>query len=191
MDYLFRLYACVVGAVLLGLLCSYEVLTHGLGFDVMRIGPWQSAPKSGTLDVEPYTKAMIARSGQIPLGITEGVSFTASRDSEGRALDGHCSYRLAGSEPMARAWTLTILHRNGLPIEGDGFYSLTSPDIVRLQAGQIEVRLATSARPMNWLTLPTEGSFLIMLRLYDTAVSLSSGALRIADLPRIEKEACL
>jgi hypothetical protein len=165
------------------------MLTRSLGFDLLHVGPWLSAPKSGTLDAEPYTKAMIARSGQIPLGIAEGVSFIATRDQQGHAFSSQCVYRLTDPEPSARVWTITLLRRDGLPLEGD-HHALTSQELVRDDKGHFVISLSRTIRPLNWLALPPQGSFLIMLRLYDSAVSLSSSALKASDLPQIITQAC-
>jgi hypothetical protein len=184
------LFALCLGSMCLGLGITYLALTRGQGFDVLHIGPWVSAPKSGTLDIEPYTKAMMARSGQIPLGIAEGMSFTASRDSQGRPLNASCVYHISGAEPSARVWTVTLLGRDGQALGNSDHHSLTSQDLVRMSPSSFDITLASYARPLNWLALPKGGSFLIMLRLYDSSLSLSSGALRASDLPRIERESC-
>jgi hypothetical protein len=189
---IFLLFGFVVIAVLIGLLTTFIMLTQNTGFDVIQIGPWIASPMSGTIDADPYTKAAMARSGQIPLGIAEGMSFIAKTDSAGHALNAACSYYLREPEPPARVWTLTLLDKNGMPFQSaDDHSSFTSQDIVRSSDGRFVINMARSARPSNWMQLPPNGRFILMLRLYDSSVSLSSGSLHASDMPRVELEKCL
>ena len=44
-------------------------------------GPWQANPFAGAPDADPYSKARLARIGNLTLGIGEGILFTADRDA--------------------------------------------------------------------------------------------------------------
>ena len=43
--------------------------------------------QGGPLDADPYTRAALERSGEIPLALGEGLQLDARVDSAGRALD--------------------------------------------------------------------------------------------------------
>ena len=70
------LFALAVAA-LVGLGTTWLALTRGTAFGSVAIGAWSSWPKSGTRDVDPYSRAAIARSGELPVGSGDGVAFLA------------------------------------------------------------------------------------------------------------------
>ena len=106
------LFALAVAAVV-GLGATYLALTRGAAFGALSIGTWTAWPKTGTADVEPYARATIARTGQLPIALGDGVSFTAQADDNGKLLDGRCDVSIAGITPAARFWTLTLYNTEG------------------------------------------------------------------------------
>ena len=101
------LFALAVAAVV-GLGATYLALTRGAAFGALSIGSWTAWPKTGTVDADPYARATIARTGQLPIALGDGVSFTAQADDNGKLLDGRCDVVLSGVTPAARFWTLTL-----------------------------------------------------------------------------------
>ena len=81
--------------------------------DAITLGPWQAWPNAGTEDVDPYSRARLARTGEIPLGSGEGLTLLAQTDDAGRALTARCDYRIVGQTPPARLWTLTLENAQG------------------------------------------------------------------------------
>jgi hypothetical protein len=55
----------------------------GLVFGAVKAGPWSGWPKTGTREADPYARALFARNGETPLGVTEGLGFIARSDSDG------------------------------------------------------------------------------------------------------------
>ena len=53
-----------------------------------RSGAWTAWPHAGSPDADPYSIAMLARTGEVPLGAGEGIAFTAEIDSDGAPLSG-------------------------------------------------------------------------------------------------------
>jgi hypothetical protein len=176
----------------LGLWSASLALHDQAGFGRVDIGPWSTSPHIGSFDVDPYARAAIARRGELPLGVGEGVAFTAHRDSDGRPLNGRCDYRVSGLAPIARAFTLTVhTPEGGLFIDRTTRHGMTSGEIVREQDSRFTIFIARQARAGNWLPLATSDAFLLALRLYDTAASSISRALDPAQLPRIERVRCV
>ncbi|MCX7314722.1 MAG: DUF1214 domain-containing protein [Hyphomicrobiales bacterium] len=179
------LFALAVAA-LVGLGTTWLALTRGTAFGSVAIGAWTAFPKSGTRDVDPYTRAAIARSGELPVGSGDGVAFVARADDAGRALDGRCDVRISGTTPQARFWTLTLYDPHGRlignAIDRQGF---TSQEIVRTADGNFEVIVAPRARSGNWL--PTNGAdtYMLVLRLYDSPVGVATRAAREAPMPSV------
>ncbi len=69
---------------------TWLVLTRGTAFGAIPIGAWVAWPKSGTRDIDPYTRATFARTGELPVGSGDGVAFFARTDDNGRQLGGRC-----------------------------------------------------------------------------------------------------
>ncbi len=184
------LFAFLVAAVV-GLGATYLALTRGAAFGPLTIGSWTAWPKTGTADADPYAQASIARSGRLPTALGDGVSFTASSDDKGRSLDGRCDVVLAGVTPAARFWTVTLYNRDGeLVANSINRFGFTSQEIVRRADGSFEILVTPRASPGNWL--PTGGveRYVLWLRLYDTAVGVSTKAGREVPMPSVTVRNC-
>ncbi len=184
------LFALAVAAIV-GLGMTYFALTHGAAFSGLSIGSWTALPKTGTLDADPYARATFARSGQLPIALGDGVSFTAHTDDSGKPLDGRCDVELSGITPAARFWTLTLYNPDGeLVANTVSRYGFTSQEIVRHADGSFDIAVAPRANAGNWL--PTGGveRYALVLRLYDTAVGVSTKASREVPMPAISTRSC-
>ncbi|MGI6245478.1 MAG: DUF1214 domain-containing protein [Pseudochelatococcus sp.] len=160
-------------------------------FGAVRAGPWAAWPDIGSPVIDPYARAIVARTGALPLGAGEGLELHAVHDSEGRPLDGACVYAVRGAVPSARAWTLTVYDAaGGLPPNETGRNGFTSFELLRDADGMAEIVLSRGVRPGNWLMLPpTEGVHLV-LRLYGAPLAAVSGVVEAAALPAIDRLAC-
>ena len=184
------LFAFAVAAVI-GLGATYFALTRGAAFGALTIGSWTARPKTGTADADPYARATIARTGQLPVALGDGVSFTAQTDDSGKLLDGRCDVVLSGVTPAARFWTLTLYNaEGGLVANSVERFGFSSQEIVRHADGSFEIVVAPRANPGNWL--PTGGieRYALVLRFYDTAVGVSTKAGRELPMPAIISRSC-
>ncbi|MCW5690650.1 MAG: DUF1214 domain-containing protein [Pseudolabrys sp.] len=184
------LFALLIAAAV-GLGLTYFALTRGAAFGALTIGSWTAWPKTGTADADPYARATIARTGQLPVALGDGVSFTAQTDDDGKPLDGRCNVVLFGVTPAARFWTLTLYNRDGgLVANSVERFGFTSQEIVRRADGSFEISVSPRAHAGNWL--PTAGveRYTLMLRLYDTAVGVATKAGREVPMPSIETRSC-
>jgi len=184
------LFSFAVAAVF-GLGLTQYALTRGTAFGAITIGAWTAWPKTGTSDIDPYARAAIARSGELPIGSGDGVAFFASTDDAGRPLDGRCAVTLSGTTPAARFWTVTLYDLDGrlVPNAADR-YGFTSQEIARRADGSFDIVLAPRARPGNWL--PTGGidRYVVVLRLYDTPVGVATRTAKDAPMPALTAGAC-
>ena len=178
-------------AAIVGLGSTWLALSRGTAFGAIQIGTWTAWPKTGTRDIDPYARAAIARSGELPVGSGDGVAFYARADDNGRALDGRCDVVIGGTTPQARFWTLTLYDPQGRlvgnSIDRQGF---TSQEIVRHADGSFDIVVAPRARAGNWL--PTNGvdSYVLVLRLYDTPVGVATRAAREVPMPAVTVRSC-
>ena len=170
----------------IGLGSTWYALTQNISFGALELGAWKGYPRNGTVSIDPYARAVIARNGELPVGSGDGVTFTAAADDDGRPLDGRCDVVVRGTTPPARYFTLTLYTPSGQLVANSldrrGF---TSQELVRDSAGDFEIAVSPRARPGNWL--PTGGidSYILMLRFYDTSLGIATRAGREAPMPAI------
>jgi len=184
------LLAFVVAAVI-GLGATWLALNEGIAYGGVTVGAWTAWPKNGTPGIDPYSRAIVARSGELPVGSGDGVTFYARGDDNGRPLDGRCDVMLTGSTPPARFWTLTLYDLDGKLVANSVHrFGFTSQEVVRGTDGVFEITIGPRARPGNWL--PTGGveRYVLALRLYDTPVGLATRAGRDVPMPSISVRGC-
>ena len=178
-------------AALVGLGATYLTLSQGSAFGAVSIGAWTAWPRTGTAGIDPYARAMIARSGELPVGVGDGIAFYASADDRRRPLDGRCDATLSGITPTARFWTLTLYDQEGkLVANSVNRHGFTSQEIIRNNDGTFTIGIGPRARYGNWL--PTGGveNYTLVLRLYDTPVGVATRAGREAPMPAIVARSC-
>jgi hypothetical protein len=175
----------------IGLGSTYMTATRGTDLGTLKIGAWTARPKIGTAEVDPYSRATIARSGELPVGTGDGIAFSATADDKKKPLDGRCDVVVSGVTPPARFWTLTLFDQKGhLVANSLQRYGFTSQEIIRGSDGTFEIRIASRSRAGNWL--PTGGieRYALMLRLYDTPVGVATRSQREAPMPAIVTLGC-
>ena len=175
----------------IGLGATWMTSTRGTSIGSIRIGAWAAQPKTGTADIDPYSRASVARSGELPIGTGDGIAFFARTDDKGRTLDGRCDVVVSGTTPPARFWTLTLYDTQGQLVANSlQRYGFTSQEILRSSDGNFEVRIASRARAGNWL--PTGGldKYVLVMRLYDTPVGVATRGQRDAPMPSIATTGC-
>jgi hypothetical protein len=178
-------------AAVVGVGTTWMTATKGTDLGTLTIGAWIARPKTGTADIDPYSRATIVRNGELPIGTGDGVAFTATTDDGRKPLDGRCDVVVSGVTPAARFWTLTLYDGKGhLVANALQRYGFTSQEIVRGADGAFEIRIASRSRAGNWL--PTGGleRYVLMLRLYDTPVGVATRTQRDAPMPAIATVGC-
>ncbi|RIK87171.1 MAG: DUF1214 domain-containing protein [Hyphomicrobiales bacterium] len=166
-------------------------LDRDFGFGTVTIGNWTAFPDHGTPAADPYSRARFSREADLALGRAEGLVFTARRDSDGRPLLLECRYRIHGSLPPARFWTLYARdadHRV-ITVEGGRAPALHSLALLRGPDNTVATTVSRHAAPGNWLAVAGSGPFSLVLTLYDTAIT-SSARIAEVELPGITREGC-
>jgi hypothetical protein len=178
-------------AAAVGLGATWLTLTHGVAFGALTIGAWTAWPKSGSVDIDPYARATIARTGELPVGVGDGVAFYARTDDAGNALDGRCTFVVGGMTPAARYWTLTLYDTQGRlvanTIDRHGF---TSAEILREAGGRFAINVGPRARSGNWLPSGGIEQFVLAWRLYDTPIGVASLSMKDGPMPAITRKSC-
>jgi len=178
-------------AAAIGLGATWLTLTRGVAFGSLTIGAWTAWPKSGSVDIDPYARAIIARSGELPTGTGDGVAFSAHTDDAGNNFDGRCAFSISGMTPAARYWTVTLYDPEGrlVPntIDRHGF---TSEEIVRDADGRFAITVAPLARSGNWLPSGGIEQFVLVWRLYDTPIGVANKTTKEGPMPAIVRKGC-
>ena len=191
MRLLFVAIVALALAAAVGLGSTWMTTTRGTELGTLTIGAWTARPRTGTVDIDPYSRATITRNGELPIGTGDGIAFSATTDDKKKPLDGRCDIVVSGVTPAARFWTLSLYDTKGrLVANALQRYGFTSQEIVRGADGGFEIRVASRARSGNWL--PTGGieRYSLMLRLYDTPVGVATRTQRDAPMPQIATVGC-
>ena len=161
------------------------------GIGAVNVGGWTTFPELGTPLADPYSKARIAREGVLSLGLAEGLTFVAQRDSGGAALRKNCAYRIEGSFPPARFWTLYAAEPSHAMIRNGHLKSpaLQSMQALRSPDNSVGIAVGRHPAPGNWLPVSGNGPMSLVLTLYDSPAASSSGIADLA-LPAIVKAGC-
>lgn len=178
-------------AAVVGLGGTWLSLTRGTAFGALSIGAWTAWPKTGTPGIDPYARAVISRTGELPIGVGDGIAFYASDDDKGNPFDGRCDFEVSGITPTARFWTLTLYDMEGrLVANSVNRHGFTSQEIIRNTDGSFTIRIGPRARYGNWLPSGGIEHYMLVLRLYDTPVGAATRAGREAPMPAITAKDC-
>jgi hypothetical protein len=179
----------VAGAAVLGLWSAWLAVRSPAPIDTIELGAWQAWPNAGTADADPYSRARLARTGEIPLGSGEGLVLLALTDDRGAPLTTSCDYRIVGQTPPARLWTVSLEDLDGRVIEGEGGSALGSDTLLRAPDGSFEIVLSSAPQAGNWISTKDTGRFRVVVRLYDTTARTGT-ELTTLFMPRIARDRC-
>lgn len=187
--FLKALLAALVGTVL-GLWATAAAVNHGFLFGAVSVGPWVAFPTVGSPAIDPYARAVLARTAYVPVGADEGLSFAAVRDGDRRPLTGACDYVLESGELPARFWTLGLFDREGRPVANAADrHVLTSQSVVRVDR-RITIAVAATVQPGNWLPSSAGEPFTLVLSLYEANGGTAVNAAADVVLPTVRRGSC-
>lgn len=164
-----------------------------VGLGDIEIGPWQTSTKTGSAQADALLRAAIAVNAILAMNREQAIYFVARTDSAGHRLDGRCRYRVTGSDPDSRWWSLTVYGSDRFLVpNAEHRYSASRESVTRDADGRYAVRLSRQ-RPEgladgDWAALP-EGAFLLTLRLYQPSPAVTADTAHVK-LPEIVAEAC-
>lgn len=189
MHFAARAAGTVVLGVALGALSAWYVLDGGGNGAAVANGPWGTNLAIGERATTPHTRAWVALHGLLALNRSETVYYTAFRDSDGETLNGNCVYRIEGSDPDARWWSITAYAGDDFLIPNEaGRYSISKNSVVRDADGRFHATVSRGPAAGNWIPSGA-GEFSLTLRLYNPGGSILE-APATAPLPVIIREGC-
>lgn len=157
-------------------------------------GPWRTSSTNGAIDQSSLARAQVALFGLLALPRTEAMYFIARNDSEGRVLDGRCSYVVRGSTLDARWWSITLYQGEGwLVANSANKYSVGSAAVPIMESmpPQWMIQVGPDAPAGTQAYIPTSSvpSFDLTLRAYHPGGALLNDPAH-AQLPTIERGKC-
>lgn len=187
-----ELFSILFIGLFVGGLLAWLSIQNNHGFGTLTIGQWTAWPLAGSQQADPYSKAKVAADGDVPLGAAEGLAFHAQTDERGNPLQRNCQYRIEGTTPTARLWTLAahdlkdrvLFIPDGLPS------SLVSRSVLRASDGSFVVSVGPVFAPGNWLEVNGSGRFQLIMRLYDTPIT-NTGQVSDAEMPVLSLQECI
>ncbi|MYZ50487.1 DUF1214 domain-containing protein [Propylenella binzhouense] len=186
---LFALLLSMAAAILLGGGTAYLAVRSPAPLDVLSAGPWKAWPRAGTADGDPYSRARLARTGEIPLGSGEGLEISTETDSSGAPLRARCDYRVAGQTPTARLWTAAVEPPEGEPGVPGRARAIGSDAILRRPDGSFELVVSPAPHAGNWISSAGMDRFRIVMRLYDTTARVDTAIASLV-MPDVVAEGC-
>lgn len=165
------------GAVLVGLGSAWWVLKKSPWMNQsVKVGAWKTQLGAGSPDADMYTRASIAVSALLALDRSETMYFIATEDDQGRPLRAQCSYRIDGTPPKARWWSITAYADDMFLFDAPNQrYSLNGDTTQLNTQGQFTFQTGpTDAGGPLWLPTPGKGGLVLTLRLYNPQDSLQA-----------------
>lgn len=183
-----KLFFGLVAGIALGLSSLWGALQ--ISTTNVSVGAWIANPETGSVEADPYTRLRVAMTGLLALNSSETVYYEAMTDEDGARLSGQCSYRVEGTDPAARWWSVTVYGADNFLLPGsNGVFSVTKNNVVRDAHGSFSITLAKDATGPN--AIPTgDAAFNLTLRLYNPDPGIAAD-LSTARLPRIIKTGCV
>jgi len=182
------LIALILGAAV-GVGSALWLIREGPSWGGAEVGGWTGSIAAGSASADPYTRAIVAARGLLALSANEAVYFSRSADAEGAPLREACVYRVSGSAPPARWWSLTAYAPDEFLPQNDD--QALSYDATRAGDGPFRVQVG-GERPADgaWISTRSAGTpITLMLRLYHPNPSLLASP-SDWQAPRIETVNC-
>lgn len=173
-------------ALILGIGSSLYLVDNGSRLTTLRSGPWVMWSKASHRDLDPYTRARLAKVGSLPVSGTIAANWEARVDAEGKRLHSSCEY-LIESEPIDATWfSIAVFDDNGLLIPNSADrYSFTGQSLAANPDGSFYVVLARDARPGNWLPVGGAGRLVVLLTVIEPKPSVIESASLLPTIRRI------
>lgn len=184
------LVAAIILSLVLGVGSAWLAVRSPQPIDAIELGAWRAWPNAGTAEADPYSRARLARTGEIPLGSGEGLMLLARTDDADHPLNGACDYLIDGQTPPARLWTVALETDDGALVkQRDGIAALASDTLLRDNDGSFRIALSAKPHTGNWMSTAGIERYRLVLRLYDTTARTGT-QLTTLFMPKITEERC-
>lgn len=182
-------------ALIMGLGSASYLIDDGFALIVNRGGPWQAWVNAGSSKADPYTRAHIAVTGQLPITSASSLTYFAEHDGDSRTLSSDCDYEIIARPFNAVWWTIAAYDEDGnlIPNKADR-HAFSSQSLTILPDGTQRITLAPQARPGHWLPSGEDKYITLVLRIIRPLAVEGNEDTEQEDqtefLPQIRRTAC-
>ena len=185
-----RYVICVALGLIGGAAYAVQQVRGGLNDGLVANGPWETGKSFGTADASTLTRAKVALSGLLALPAKEAMYFTAQNDSDGRALDGRCTYEVRGGTLDGRWWSVTLYEGEGWLVKNAAKrWSIPASAVSTDSQGLWSFTVSPDAQSGSWLPTGSVEAFDLTLRLYHPSADIIKSPEK-AQLPIIDRKGC-
>jgi hypothetical protein len=179
-------------SLVLGLGSARYLVDDGFALVVSHAGPWKTWVNAGSLTADPYTRAHIARVGELPITSASGLTYFATTDNDGRALRSACDYEIVTRPFAALWWTIAVFDEDGKLIPNKAArHAFSSQALTILPDGTQRIILAPEARPGHWLPSGNRHDLTLVLRIIRPLIVSQQGAdVGPQNMPVIKRVSC-
>lgn len=192
MKHLFYFFGFAALSLSLGLGSAYLMVADGFALIAPQTGPWKSWVNAGSLGADPYTRAYVARSGDLPITTASGLILQATTDSEGGDLSSSCEYEIVIRPFTAIWWSVALYDTGGGLIRNKaGRHAFNAQNLTVLPDGTQRITLAPRARPGHWLPSGEDQDLMLVLRvLRPLSIEQVREGVGYQNLPQIQRISC-
>jgi len=185
-----RYVICVALGLIGGAAYAVQQVRGGLNDGLVANGAWETGKSFGTLDASTLIRAKVALSGLLALPAREAMYFTAQNDSDGRALDGRCTYDVRGGQLDGRWWSVTLYEGEGWLVKNAAKrWSIPASAVSTDAQGRWSFTVSPDAQSGSWLPTGSVEAFDLTLRLYHPSADIIKSPEK-AQLPIIDRKGC-
>ena len=185
-----RYVICVALGLIGGAAYAVQQVRGGLNDGLVTNGAWETGKSFGTLDASTLTRAKVALSGLLALPAREAMYFTAQNDSDGRALDGRCTYDVRGGTLDGRWWSVTLYEGEGWLVKNAAKrWSIPASAVATDAQGRWSFTVSPDAQSGSWLPTGSVEAFDLTLRLYHPSADIIKSP-ETAQMPAIDRKGC-
>ncbi|MCW5888964.1 MAG: DUF1214 domain-containing protein [bacterium] len=186
-----KVLATAAAALILGVGSALRTVRAQVEAHALANGPWRTSADIGAASADPSLRAVVALTGLLALNRSETVYYTATTDEAGAPLRSGCRYRIEGTDPPARWWSITAYAADSYLIPNPQHaYSVDRTRAERAPDGRFTIRVGGAPAPANWIaTGPPGEPISLTLRLYQPDASVADDLVG-TPLPAIHAEGC-
>lgn len=186
-----KVLATVAVALLLGVGSALRSLRAQVEAHAIANGAWRTSADVGAASADPSLRAVVALTGLLALNRSETVYYTATTDDAGAPLRSECRYRIEGTDPAARWWSITAYAADSYLIPNPQHaYSVDRSRVQRDAGGRFTIRVGGAPAATDWIASGPPGEDIsLTLRLYQPDRRVTDD-LAGTPLPAIHAEGC-
>lgn len=141
----------------------------------IQAGVWKSGTQTGSSNADDLNRARVALNGLLALDRSETIYFVAHTDNQLRPLRSRCIYKVSGTAPAARWWSITAY--------AEDHFLFDAANRKFSFSGEGEFVFSTGPHGISgidWLPTPGDRGLELILRLYqpDAALQTEPASLR-------------